>query len=63
MAEEQELLSPQQAAQRLGVSRQLVRRVIDYGELEAQQLQGPPTWQVGAEIVLTYVVGEYHFPS
>jgi len=42
VAEEQELLSPQQDAQRLGVSRQLVRRVIDYGELEAQQLQGDP---------------------
>jgi hypothetical protein len=33
VAEEQELLSPQQAADRLGFSRQHVVRLIGYGEL------------------------------
>ncbi len=46
VAEEQELLSPQQAAGRLGVSRQHVRRLIDYGELEARQLPGSSYWKI-----------------
>lgn len=50
IAEEQELLSFQQAARRLGFSRQHVRRLIDYGALEARQLPGSscriPLWSV-----------------
>ncbi len=46
VAEEQELLSPQQAAERLGFSRQHVMRLIDYGELEAQQLPGSSCWKI-----------------
>jgi excisionase family DNA binding protein len=40
VAEERELLSPQQAADRLGFSRQHVVRLIDAGELEGQRLPG-----------------------
>lgn len=40
VAEEQELLSPQQAADRLGFSRQHVVRLIEGGELEGGRLTG-----------------------
>lgn len=46
VAEEQELLSPQQAARRLGFSRQHVRRLIDYNMLEARQLPGSSDWKI-----------------
>ncbi len=46
IAEEQELLSPQWVARRLGFSRQHVRRLIDYGELEARQLPGSSYWKI-----------------
>ena len=46
VAEEQELLSPQQVAERLGFSRQHVMRLIEYGELEAQQLPGSSYWKI-----------------
>jgi excisionase family DNA binding protein len=52
VAEEQELLSPQQAGQRLGISRQHVRRLIDYGELEARQLPGSSYWKIPLSSVL-----------
>jgi excisionase family DNA binding protein len=38
VAEEQELLSPQHAADRLGFSRQHIVRLINAGELEAHKL-------------------------
>lgn len=53
VAEEQELLSPQQAARRLGISRQHVRRLIDYGELEARQLPGSSYWKIPLSSVLS----------
>lgn len=52
VAEEQELLSPQRAGQRLGISRQHVRRLIDYGELEARQLPGSSYWKIPLSSVL-----------
>lgn len=52
VAEEQELLSPQQAGQRLGISCQHVRRLIDYGELEARQLPGSSYWKIPLSSVL-----------
>jgi excisionase family DNA binding protein len=52
VAEEQELLSPQQAAQRLGFSRQHVRRLIDYGKLEARTLPGSSYWKIPLSSVL-----------
>jgi excisionase family DNA binding protein len=52
VAEEQELLSPQQAAERLGFSRQHVMRLIDYGELEAQKLPGSSYWKIPLASVL-----------
>lgn len=50
-AEEQELLSPQETTRRLGFSCQHVRRLIDYGVLEARQPPGSsysriPLWSV-----------------
>jgi excisionase family DNA binding protein len=52
VAEEQELLSPQQAARRLGISRQHVRRLIGYGELEARKLPGSSYWKIPLSSVL-----------
>ena len=46
IAEEQELLSPHQAARRLGFSCQHVRRLIDYGVLEARQPSGSSYWRI-----------------
>ncbi len=46
VAEEQELLSPQQAARRLGFSRQHVMRLIDSGKLEGRQLPGSTYWKI-----------------
>jgi excisionase family DNA binding protein len=54
--EEQELLSPQQAADRLGVSRQHVVRLIGYGDLEAQQLPGSTHWKIPLSSVLAFEV-------
>lgn len=53
IAEEQELLSPRQAARRLGFSRRHVTRLIDYGVLEARQLPGSSDWKVSLWSVLT----------
>lgn len=52
VAEEQELLSPQQVARRLGFSRQHVRRLIDYGRLEACKLPGSSYWKIPLSSVL-----------
>lgn len=54
VAGEQELLSPQQAARRLGFSRQHVRRLIDHGELEARQLPGSTYWKIPLWSVLVF---------
>jgi excisionase family DNA binding protein len=54
IAEEQELLSPQQAADRLGFSRQQVVRLINAGELEARKLPGSSYWQIPLAAVLAF---------
>lgn len=52
IAEESETLSPQQAAGRLGFSRQHVVRLINTGELRAQKLPGSNYWQIPLASVL-----------
>ena len=54
VAEEQELLSPQQVADRLGFSRQHVVRLIGYGELQAQKLPGSSYWKIPLTSVLAF---------
>jgi excisionase family DNA binding protein len=54
VAEEQEMLSPQQAADRLGFSRQHVVRLIGYGELQAQKLPGSSYWKIPFASLLTF---------
>jgi excisionase family DNA binding protein len=52
--EEGEKLSPQQASQRLGFSRQHVMRLIDAGELEAEQMPGSSYWKVPLASILDF---------
>jgi hypothetical protein len=54
IAEEQEELSPQQVATRLGFSRQHVVRLIGYRELEAQKLPASKYWKIPARSVLAF---------
>lgn len=54
VAEELELLSPQQAADRLGFSRQHVVRLIGYGELQAQKLPGSSYWKIPLASLLAF---------
>jgi excisionase family DNA binding protein len=54
LAEEQELLSPQQAADRLGFSRQHVVRLIGYGDLHAHKLPGSSHWKIPLASVLAF---------
>jgi excisionase family DNA binding protein len=54
VAEEQELLSPQQAADRLGFSRQHIVRLIGYGELQAQKLPGSSYWKIPLASLLAF---------
>ncbi len=46
VAEEDELLSPGAAAERLGFSRQHVRRLVDAGELVGEQLPRSRYWKI-----------------
>lgn len=54
VAEEDELLSPQQVATRLGFSRQHVVRLIGYGKLQAQKLPGSDYWKIPLSSVLAF---------
>jgi excisionase family DNA binding protein len=54
IAEEQEELSPQQVANRLGFSRQHVVRLIGYGDLEARKLPGSNYWKIPLGSVLAF---------
>ncbi len=54
LAEEKELLSPQQTADRLGFSRQHVVRLIGYGELPAEKLPGSSYWKIPLASVLAF---------
>jgi excisionase family DNA binding protein len=46
IAEEDERLSPAQAAERLGFSRQHVVRLVEAGELPAERLEGSRYWKL-----------------
>jgi excisionase family DNA binding protein len=54
VADEDSTLSPQQAADRLGFSRQHVRRLIEAGELEAQQLPNSTHWKISLQAALAF---------
>jgi hypothetical protein len=54
LAEEQELLSPQQVADRLDFSRQHVMRLIGYGDLVAQRLPASSHWKIPLSSVLAF---------
>jgi excisionase family DNA binding protein len=54
VAEERELLSPQQVAARLGFSRQHVVRLINAGEIEAKRMAGSSYWQIPLSAVLVF---------
>lgn len=54
VVEEQELLSPQQAAGRLGFSRQHVVRLIAAGELEARKVLASSYWRIPLATVLAF---------
>lgn len=52
VAEEEEMLSPQQSAARLRFSRQHVMRLIRAGELEAGQMPGSDYWKIPLSSIL-----------
>jgi excisionase family DNA binding protein len=54
VADEDSMLSPQQAADRLGFSRQHVRRLIEAGELQGQQLPNSAHWKIPLRAVLAF---------
>ena len=54
VAEEDELLSPNVAADRLGFSRQHVRRLVDAGELVGRQMPGSRYWKIPLSSVLAF---------
>jgi excisionase family DNA binding protein len=54
VAEEKEFLSPQQTADRLGFSRQHVVRLIGYGDLPAEKLEGSSYWKIPLASVLAF---------
>lgn len=54
VAEEQELLTPLQVADRLGCSRQHVVRLVNAGELEASGLPSSSYWQISLATVLAF---------
>lgn len=54
IGDQAELLSPAEAGQRLGFSRQHVRRLIDAGELRAERMEGSAYWKVPLAEVLAF---------
>lgn len=54
VADEREELTPRQAAERLGFSRQHVRRLVDAGELEAHRLPNSKHWRIPLVAVLAF---------
>ena len=54
VAEDEEVLSPQAVADRLGFSRQHVVRLIQAGELPAEKLPGSSYWQIPLGSVLAF---------
>jgi excisionase family DNA binding protein len=54
VVDENTMLSPQAAADRLGFSRQHVRRLIEAGELGASQLPNSKHWKISMRAVLAF---------
>lgn len=54
VAESDELLSPNAAAERLGFSRQHVRRLVDVGELVGEQLPRSNYWKIPVSSILAF---------
>lgn len=54
VAEEDELLSPNAAAARLGFSRQHVRRLVDAGELVGRQLPRSRYWKIPVSSIVAF---------
>ena len=54
VAEERELLSPREAAERLGFSAQHVVRLIEYGDLPAEKLAGSSYWKIPLSSILAF---------
>lgn len=54
VVDENTTLSPQEAADRLGFSRQHVRRLIEAGELEARRLPSSTHWKIPMRAVLDF---------
>ena len=54
VAEGDKLLSPQEVAARLGLSRQHVRRLVDAGELEGRQMPNSRYWKIPLSSVLAF---------
>lgn len=54
VAEESTRLSPQEAADRLGFSRQHVRRLMEAGELEGKKLPQSSHWKVPLGSILDF---------
>lgn len=54
VVDEDTSLSPQEAADRLGFSRQHVRRLIEVGELQGAQLPGSTHWKVPMRAILDF---------
>lgn len=54
VVDENTMLSPQAAADRLGFSRQHVRRLIEAGELGASQLPRSKHWKISMRAVLAF---------
>jgi excisionase family DNA binding protein len=54
VVDENAMLSPQEAADRLGFSRQHVRRLIEAAELEGEQLPNSTHWKIPLRAVLAF---------
>jgi excisionase family DNA binding protein len=54
VAEERELLSPREVAERLRFSRQHVMRLIERGEIPGERLEGSTYWKVPLASVLAF---------
>lgn len=54
VAEQDELLSPNAAAERLGFSRQHVRRLVDAGELVGERMPNSSYWKIAASSVVAF---------
>ena len=54
VAEEDAMVSPQEAADRLGFSRQHVRRLIAAGELEGEQMPNSTHWKIPLRSILAF---------